>query len=477
MTSQSTPDVPFEKQVFCNRTLNFRTLKAIGYDMDYTLIQYRPAVWEERTFHYAAEVLARSGWPVEGLEFDFEQVIQGLVIDRQLGNLLKANRFGYVKRAYHGTKPLEYSELRRSYSRTYVDHRDDRFTFLSTLFSLSEASLFAQLVDRFDAGELPRIQGYAELQARVRGAVDTAHMEGKLKAEITDDPERFVIPDPETPRALLDQKLAGKKVLLITNSGWDYTRKIMEFGFDPYLPDGMHWRDVFDLVIVAARKPSFFMNDNAALRIVDDSGILRPINGGLETGNAYFGANANQVEDWLGAEGSEILYVGDHYFGDVHSSKNILRWRTALIVSELVEELEASVAFQDEQGRLATFMKAKEALEQRYGADRLAKSRAIAEQASAEEVQSIKARIQAGRAAISALDEKIGPLAQAASALNNAAWGPLMRAGNDKSYLAHLVERHADIYTSRVSNFMHQTPFKYYRSPRGSLPHDLALKG
>ena len=47
-----------------------------------------------------------------------------------------------------------------------------------------------------------------------------------------------------------------------------------------------------------------------------------------------------------------------------------------------------------------------------------------------------------------------------------------MRAGNDKSHLARQVERYADIYTSRVSNFLYQTPFVYLRSPRGSLPHD-----
>jgi len=47
-----------------------------------------------------------------------------------------------------------------------------------------------------------------------------------------------------------------------------------------------------------------------------------------------------------------------------------------------------------------------------------------------------------------------------------------MRAGNDKSHMARQVERYADIYMSRVSNFLFQTPFVFLRSPRGSLPHD-----
>jgi hypothetical protein len=38
--------------------------------------------------------------------------------------------------------------------------------------------------------------------------------------------------------------------------------------------------------------------------------------------------------------------------------------------------------------------------------------------------------------------------------------------------MARQVERYADIYTSRVSNFLYHTPFLYLRAPRGSLPHD-----
>ena len=50
-----------------------------------------------------------------------------------------------------------------------------------------------------------------------------------------------------------------------------------------------------------------------------------------------------------------------------------------------------------------------------------------------------------------------------------------MRAGNDKSHLARQVERYADIYMSRVANFLDVTPYGYLRSMRGSLPHDLTV--
>ena len=76
------------------------------------------------------------------------------------------------------------------------------------------------------------------------------------------------------------------------------------------------------------------------------------------------------------------------------------------------------------------------------------------------------------RSELLALDAALGPLAQAGSELTNARWGLLTRAGNDKSHLTRQIERYADIYTSRVSNFLYATPYAYFRSPRGSLPHD-----
>ena len=69
------------------------------------------------------------------------------------------------------------------------------------------------------------------------------------------------------------------------------------------------------------------------------------------------------------------------------------------------------------------------------------------------------------------LDAEIAPLAQAGTELTNPRWGLLTRAGNDKSHLTRQIERYADIYTSRVSNFLHATPYAYFRSPRGRLPH------
>lgn len=82
--------------------------------------------------------------------------------------------------------------------------------------------------------------------------------------------------------------------------------------------------------------------------------------------------------------------------------------------------------------------------------------------------------MQSLRLRLSELEHRIVPLATAAGELANHRWGLLMRSGVDKSYFARQVERYADVYTSRVSNFAAHGPYVYLRAPRVSLPHDEA---
>ncbi len=375
--------VPPERRVWCNRTLNLRAIKAVGYDMDYTLVHYRTEEWERAAFERSLVPLAARGWPVADLRFDPESVIQGLAFDLELGNLVKATRFGYVIRAHHGTRPLDFEAQRAAYASTFVDLSEPRWEFMNTLFSLSEANLFAQLVDRLDAGSLPGVLGYRELHRVIRTALDEAHNLGELKAAIAADPDRFVDLDAEVPLTLLDQKRSGKLLLLVTNSDWGYTRAMMGYAFDRYLPkrsargtEDMAWRDLFDLVIVEARKPAFFSGRQAVYRLVDEAqGLLQPHYGALAPGQVYAGGDAHLVESSLGLSGAQIFYVGDHLFGDVHVSKAMLRWRTGLVLREIEPEVRALEASRAADARLGELMSRKIQLDTRLARLRLERQR------------------------------------------------------------------------------------------------------
>jgi hypothetical protein len=251
---------------------------------------------------------------------------------------------------------------------------------------------------------------------------------------------------------------------------------MMSYAFDRFLPDEMGWRGLFDVVIVQAGKPEFFEGRAPLYEVVDEQGLLRPFIGKVAPGGAYLGGNARLVEEHLGLAGEEILYVGDHVYADVHVSSQIRRWRTALVLRELEAEVEAQAALAGPLAQLQALMDQKQRGEHEQAALRLGLQRAQhGEPLPAglpADATAIHERLRALRVEQEELDAQIGPLARRAGEIGNARWGPLMRAGNDKSRLARQIERYADVYTSRVSNLLYLTPFGYLRAPRGSLPHD-----
>ncbi|KAH9766601.1 HAD-superfamily hydrolase subfamily IG 5'-nucleotidase [Citrus sinensis] len=448
--------------IFCSRTLNLRSISAIGYDMDYTLMHYN--AWEGRAYDYCMVNLRNMGFPVEGLAFDPDLVIRGLVIDKEKGNLVKADRFGYVKRAMHGTTMLSNRAVRWS---------------TDWMKELLDPNLVPLIIKDF-------IRQYVA----VGKALFRAHVEGQLKSEIMSKPELFVEPDPELPLALLDQKEAGKKLLLITNSDYHYTDKMMQHSFNRFLPNDMGWRDLFNMVIVSARKPEFFQMSHPLYEVVTGEGLMRPCFK-ARTGGLYSGGSAQMIENSLNIHGDEILYVGDHIYTDVSQSKVHLRWRTALICRELEEEVSfmcyeilelqynALINSRGQRARLVELINQKEVVGDLFNQLRLSLQRrnrghpAQTLAATNMDDQELTESMQKLLVVMQRLDQKIAPMLESDGELFNKRWGFLSRAGLwDKSHLMRQIEKYADIYTSRVSNFLHYTPFMYFRSQEQTLAHD-----
>lgn len=54
------------KQIFCNRSLNMKGIVAVGFDMDYTLAQYKPETFETLAYNGTIKKLVYDlGYPKE----------------------------------------------------------------------------------------------------------------------------------------------------------------------------------------------------------------------------------------------------------------------------------------------------------------------------------------------------------------------------------------------------------------------------
>jgi 5'-nucleotidase len=179
----------------------------------------------------------------------------------------------------------------------------------------------------------------------VRTSVDWLHVYGDVKEKTVKNLERYVVKDPILPLCIHKLRSSGMKTFIATNSDYRYTQTIMTHLFDyPEGPDGgphRSWREYFDYVIVDAKKPRFF-EEGSMLREVDEDTTslkLGVFTGALKPGRVYSGGSSGAFCKYSGAKGKEILYVGDHIFGDVIKAKKEQAWRTFLVLPELKKEV------------------------------------------------------------------------------------------------------------------------------------------
>ena len=232
-----------------------KAIKAVGFDMDFTLVRYHADRLEKLAYIKVIEKLIHSGYPAKHLntlEFDFSRCSRGLVLDREEGNILKLSMYSKVKSATHGTKSMSYKEMNSIYKGLLIDLNDSNYYPIDTFFSISHGVLFAQLVDLKDQFPEDFPLSYAEMERDIIYHIDMCHRDGSIKDQVKKDLGHYIIKDAQIVETLEKMKKHGKLLWLITNSDYDYTRPVMDFAFDPYLKDHKSWIDLFDVSITLA---------------------------------------------------------------------------------------------------------------------------------------------------------------------------------------------------------------------------------
>jgi len=518
--------ISMERQVFCNRSLNMASISAIGFDMDYTLAQYRPESFETMVhgltvqqlvsvFHYPEELLA-------SLEFDWQYMIRGLTLDKKRGNILKIDRHKYVKMAHHGFSSLSREERIDTYNRCTVQESFDdkeRYMLIDTLFSLAEAYLFMQLVELKDKHPkiMPRNKAYSDLYRDIRGAVDLCHRDGSLKRAVASDPDKYIYKDSSLVPLLKQIRKSGRKVFLATNSLWDYTHVVMNFLISNRRGSEKteEWLEHFDAVITGCGKPGFFTERKPLFQVHLATGMLYNTDGGSPLvpvgeedlpklvvekvigaassnvlpmgGNGstapcrvFQGGYYTDLHSMLSIQsGAEVLYVGDHIYGDIVRSKKSLGWRTMIVFPELEADIRI---LQEEMGTVREL-------------EELCKQRITLE----DEIDRMEWQIENGiptgsqdedpedeerfRDVIANLKVQVARLLELyTSRLNeynrkhHPVWGQLMKVGVQSSRFAHQIDRYACLYTSHVANMLFYSMEKNFRAKVDLMPHEEELQ-
>ncbi|WED42071.1 HAD-IG family 5'-nucleotidase [Legionella cardiaca] len=455
-------------KVFVNRILNMKKIKYIGLDMDHTLIRYNTRNFESLVYKLVVEKLINDkNYPVDirKFKFNFDSSIRGLIIDSKNGNILKLSRYAAIRQSYHGTKEISFAEQKKIYRSIYVDLKDPNYIAIDTSFSIAFCVLYSQLIDLKDERpqELPTYSGIA---LDVLSSVDKAHADGSLKEYIAQNMDDYVLREKEVVEGLKRYIRYGKKFFLLTNSDYYYTNLLLEYALTPFLKEGESWRDLFEFVITLAHKPRFFYDNLRFLAINPKDGSMSNTYGPITPG-VYQGGNARKFTEDLDINGDEILYLGDHIYGDILRLKKDCNWRTALVVEELGEEIESQRKALPVEKRIVEAMNVKKILEQK-NIDLY--TRSIEEDSTQYDSQIAEIQKQ-----ISALDIDIAKLLQEEQTFYNAHWGRVFRAGAEETYFAYQVDRYACIYMEKFSDLLEHSPMTYFRANRRLLAHDMEI--
>ncbi|MEM7157404.1 MAG: HAD-IG family 5'-nucleotidase [Myxococcota bacterium] len=488
------PDPPPERRIFTNRDLNLDRVSHMGFDMDYTLAIYRQDGIEELSLVATLDKLVSRGYPDKLREIDADSrfAIRGLVFDKHLGNVIKLDRHGYVGRAYHGRRLLSREERRSIYRVQRLGQEKERFAEVDTLFELPEVTLCAEIVELIDnnpelwPGSSP--PSYPEMWQDVRECIDESHRDGSIKDLIARDPGRYIDRDSDLPETLHKLRSAGKKLFVLTNSFFPYTNVVMSYLLNDSSPSYSDWLAYFDWVVVGSGKPGFFGDERPFQELDRDGKAVGAPRQEVQRGKIYQGGNQQVLQRSFGVYPDEVLYVGDHIYGDIVRSKKSSGWRTALIVQELQHELAVrhahSITLEEIEAlyTLRARISAKISLQRHLGrvlgrttvqalADHGELSREDAERMLEEGRTAVRHEVERLRAYEDQTRQTLARRSQEVDEAFNPYWGSSFAERYDMSRFGSQVEYYACIYTSRVTNLRYVSPSKYFISPHGIMPH------
>lgn len=473
-------EIPTERSVFVNRTLRMESIRYVGFDLDWTLADYQRLPLEQLTFELAIDRLVHHhGYPeiARGVEFRPDFPRRGLMIDKEAGTVLRMNRHRYVNLAYFGRERLGRHELKRLYRYEPMQPSSDRFYHLDSLFELPEANLYAELIDLANRNDGQNLPSSWQMFDDVRAAIDWVHGDGELKSRVLADTERYLKRDPEVGLALLRLALGGRRLILLTNSDWTYAEAICSFLFDGLLPGLDSWRDLFDLILVGANKPSFFRDQKEFLELGDRGEVLGSISVPA-WGGTYEKGCLEGLMKLIGEPGERVLYIGDHIYSDIVSSKLESTWRTALIVKELEEEIR-------QRRRLSAELQHGRQLKQRltelgHEMDHLRDVLILYQHLLDNGTELADEPFDALRLRYDNITQEHRRVlrdearwAEQSGREFHPYWGSFFKQGTSKTRFAGQLETYACLYTSRVSNFAYYGSNRYFRVTRDPMMHEL----
>ncbi|KAI7885017.1 HAD-superfamily hydrolase [Lichtheimia hyalospora FSU 10163] len=446
-------------EVFINNELNLRYVNVYGFDYDYTLANYTDNL-SRAIYDILKDILVdmmRYPKHIKDLQFDPTFAIRGLHFDVNKGWLMKIDNYANIQlnTVHQGRVPVyDPDEVIQHFGGTHIspDYLANNMFQLSDLFSVPQACLLSDILQYFkehdisfhprylsdDVGHAARI---LHTGSHMNGAFGVG---GRLHMAVIDDISQYLEKSPKLVGFIERLRKHGKKTFLLTNSSLPFIDQGMKF-----LTSNPDWRDLFDVVIVSARKPEFYRSRRPFRRAQEPT--WDSVNK-FEPGEVYQGGNLTDFSRLTGWSEQNVLYFGDHVFSDLIDPTVEQGWRTGAIIHELDAEIQTrnTASYRHTLAWLIRIENMINEAQTYYGH---------------EETHGLYGLINEWR-------EQRRQARHELRNVFNSAFGSVFRTYHNPTYFAGKIRQFADIYMSSVTNLEH-IPMDYVFYPdRTYLPHE-----
>lgn len=154
-------------------------------------------------------------------------------------------------------------------------------------------------------------------------------------------------------------------------------------------------------------------------------------------------------------KGSQVVYFGDHLFTDLREPSRISGWRTGVIIAELEHEVRTQNT--------------------RLYRDTLKSMLLLEESLRRLDLKCDKSRSEVQNLA-KELHEEIGRRRQLSKQMFNTYFGSVFRTHTNATIFAYMLQRYADIYTSKLENFDFYPLDFVHHAEREFLSHERSVR-
>ncbi|KAI9481094.1 MAG: HAD-superfamily hydrolase [Benjaminiella poitrasii] len=452
-------------EVFINNELNLSNIDVYGFDYDYTLANYTDNL-SLTIYNSLRDIMVdvfKYPKQIKDFKFDPNFAIRGLHYDFNNGWLMKIDNMANIQlnTVHLGREPIkDQSKIIEIHKGQHIspDYLQNNMFQLSDLFSIPQATLLSDVVQYFREHQMNFHPRYLsdDVSTAARILHTGAHgIGGTLHLEVMKDMPRYLERSPQLVDYLEHLRKQGKKTFLLTNSTLAFIAKGMT-----YLTTTPDWRELFDFVVVSARKPEFYYHYHRPFRRANEpnwDAVDR-----FWPGEIYQGGNMKDFERLTGWKGQSVLYFGDHVFSDLAEASIQHGWHTGAIIHELAKEID--IRNQPSYRHTLSWLLRLERLLNE--AQTTKRGHYVVEDDGNNELETLIAEWR---------EERKHVKTKLKTAFNDS-FGSVFRTYQNPSFFANKIRKYADIYMSNITNLDRISVDYVFYPNRTYLPHERVVE-